>query len=367
MLSLHKKKRMFVFVVVAMAVLLPVAVFAINKVVRDAQALDYDYEVTFVDSYFGTSETRGCFVSGSAILQCYVTAPSPVRSGYTLKWVATDGSDLSYDGGAEVPIGEGSFEGAGVEQYNAVWEEDTSGGTQGDIQPEPRVLTVSDASWSPGTCGEENTTHSFTLSGEHQLYTAIEGSCTKQSYGDDRAIYVVKLTGLNAGDVITFDWDARDKTSIIIVGDILILEDIYSIGGTELKAYDTDGPGSISYTATQDNDGLILTMKYGRKNTTDRSYVWLDNVKVNGLPAVLLADTPDSGDDTDSDTDSETGGDEAENENSGERISVPNTGENTRVEEANSPVVFYVVPIAVAVLVIGWQFRRGTRAHRKFD
>ena len=167
-------------------------------------------------------------------------------------------------------------------------------------EPEPPVLTVSEVSWQEGICGSAPyTTHSFTINSEYQtngnpqLYAAIAGKCDKISGNENRAFYTVKVSGLSKGDVLTFDWDARDKTvdvEWIVHHYIVISDDITSIAGpTTLKDVDTKGPSNITYTATQDNDGVYLNMRYGRTKKDDRSYIWLNNIKVNGEPAILQA------------------------------------------------------------------------------
>lgn len=222
---------------------------------------------------------------------------SVTRPGYDfLGWCSGTVNDISCNGGHFYQNGEAMD----LKEYppnqtillTAVWA---------------RTLTVSNGNWSPSQCGEPHTTHGFTIGGEHDLYASIQGTCPEIQGGDGRASYSVKIGNLSRGDVITFDWNSRNRvteTRLItchstILGKTISYpcfenyyvtsDDITTFSGQTIKPASTDGPNSgsstASYTATQDNDGIMLNMRYGADSKYDGNhscYIWLNNIKVNG-------------------------------------------------------------------------------------
>lgn len=152
-----------------------------------------------------------------------------------------------------------------------------------------RTLTVYQYSWQQGK--GVNPSIGFYINGEDQgkdIYAYVAGH-TDWPQGDDenRMIYKVRVGGLQNGDVISYDWDARNYTTIMILGTIVISDSITSLAGTTLKAAKTNGPSSTTYKAQMDDDGLELTMKLGT-GQDDRCYIWLNNILVNGVRPIIV-------------------------------------------------------------------------------
>ena len=154
-----------------------------------------------------------------------------------------------------------------------------------------RILTVYRTYWNPGL-GVDPMYTNFFVNGDTEgkdIYAYVAGHTSSNQGGSNRMQYKVRVEGLRRGDVITFDWDARNYTTIWLLGTIVISDDIYSIAGTKLKDPQTNGPSSITYTATMDNDGLDLSMRLGT-SSDDRCYIWLNNILVNGERPTIVAD-----------------------------------------------------------------------------
>lgn len=157
------------------------------------------------------------------------------------------------------------------------------------LSADRRRLTVYRTYWNPGL-GVEPMYTGFYINGETEgkdVFAFVSGHCESPQGSDNRMQYKVRVEGLQQGDVISFDWDARNYTTVIIFGTIVISDDIYSIAGTKLKDPQTNGPGHITYTALSNGDGLDLSMRLGTSHD-DRCYIWLNDITVNGVRPVIV-------------------------------------------------------------------------------